>query len=170
MAVNPPRPVAPANGGAPLPASPLPHPRFLYMTWNFYAHACELLDRLVIGPNEVKLGNVLSNDRSLRMMAVRMGIDRSRYCYKQICGLHSYPGFNSAQFGDWVDVPVLLPSTQGRKRARCSGNMDVMSDRRAEEPLPPPPDRKFEIWWPESRSQPVTHRCPRQWLSYVDAS
>jgi hypothetical protein len=82
-------------------------------------HACELLARLVIGPEEAKRRNYCLNDRTLRVMLTTLGSDQSRECWELIRGLHDRLGFarEPVRCGDWVDVPVLVPG-QGRKRAR----------------------------------------------------
>jgi len=92
-------------------------PPFHTIVGNVFAYSCELLHRLIVGPEDSKRLQKLLNDRSLRMASIDMSGDPSPECYDLIRGLRNSLDFGAAGNGSWKDIPVLVPETRGKKRS-----------------------------------------------------
>ena len=79
-----------------------------------FAHSCDILSRLVLGP-----------------VASAAQVKKSE-AYKLICALHTDLGFTKLQHGDWTDTPIMRSTNQGVKRKARNPGLDGQRARPSE--------------------------------------
>jgi hypothetical protein len=91
-------------------------PPWVTMQMNHWAHACDILAKMVIAPQESIRQEVAQIDISIRSTAAAAWRDWPKDAYAAIRGLHKALGFDNARYGSWKDVPILQTAHQGVKR------------------------------------------------------